>query len=183
MNEAAASLDRFYDTADRLHRIHPGKAVSDAPDGIDEAGTLKELLERFDENFDAVMNDDFNTARAVGCIFDVVRGVNRYLDAMKDRTTPFAGWVVLQFVHLQHVAGDVLGIFGSCAEDYISRSAKRITTSKGIDPAVIERLIEERKQARAAKDFARADDIRRELTDKGVEIKDRPGGTTEWRFK
>lgn len=183
MNEAATSLGRFYDTVERLHRIHPGKSVSDVPDGFQEAKDAKKMMEGFDQKFEIAMDDDFNTAKAIGLVFEAVRAINRYLDKSGDNVTPFAGWMVLQFVHVQHLVGDVLGIFGSCADDFIERSTNRAKASRGIDPAEIEKLIAERKRARASRDFAGADEIRKELTEKGVEIKDRPDGATEWRFK
>ena len=52
----------------------------------------------------------------------------------------------------------------------------------GIDPADIDALIEERTAARAAKDWARADAIRAELTDKHIEVRDGAGGA-EWRVR
>ena len=181
MSEAEASLGRFYETAERIGRIHPGKAVSEKPDDFPEAKVVKEALASFDDRFSQSMNDDFNTAGAIGVVFETVRVVNRYLDALADTPTSFAGWVVLQFTHLQHVAGDVLGVFGSDAADYRRRTMERARAARGVNATWIDQLIEERRQARAAKDFPRADAIRRQLAEKGVEIKDRPDGTTEWR--
>ena len=183
IDEAAVSLDRFYDTADRIHRIHPGKSTSDVPEEFGEAKDLKDFLTKFDSEFELAMNDDFNTARVVGLIFEAVRATNKYLDRNGDRATPFAGWVVLQFTHVQHIVGDVLGIFGSCAEEYKSRTTERASASKGIDPIEIEKLIADRKTARHAKDFSKADAVRDELAAKGIEIKDRPDGSTEWKIK
>ena len=182
MSEAAASLGRFYETAERVGRIHPGKAVTDEPDDFPEAKAVKGAITSFDDRFSQAMDDDFNTAGAIGVVFDTIRVVNRYLDASGDAPTSFAGWVVLQYIHLQHVAGDVLGGFGSDAADFRRRTMERATSARGIDAAWIEGLIEERKQARAAKDFSRADAIRRQLAEKGVEIKDRPDGTTKWQM-
>jgi len=183
MNKTAASLKRFYETAERLYRIHPGKNVSDVPDGSDEALEIKELFEKFDANFEKSMNDDFNTAMAIGHVFEIVRGVNKYLDVIGERTTPFSGWIVLQLVHVQHVIGDVLGVFGSSSESYRKRAEVRTSAFSGITEDEIERLIVQRKDARAGKDFRRADEIRDELAAKNVEIKDLPGGITTWRFK
>lgn len=59
------------------------------------------------------MNDDFNTARAVALAFDIVRLANRYLDKIDGKNTPFTGWSVLQFMSIQELLGETLGIFGS----------------------------------------------------------------------
>ncbi|MFH0799485.1 MAG: cysteine--tRNA ligase [Pseudomonadota bacterium] len=183
MAEAAASLDRFYDTADRLQRIHPGKAASDVPDCGEAGVAVKEALEKFDGRFEAAMDDDFNTAMVTGQVFEAVRLVNRYLDEMGSKPTPFVGWVARKFKHVQHTLGEVLGLFGSEASEYAKRTTARAGVSRGVDPQEIEKLIAERKAARSAKDFKRSDAIRAELASKGVEIKDRPDGTTEWKLR
>lgn len=182
MSEAGTSLDRFYETAERLHNVHPGKATSDVASTAEEK-ELKEGLEKFDERFEAAMDDDFNTAKAIGYVFDVVRLVNKYLDSAGDHCTPFTGWSLLKFVHVQHVAGDVLGIFDSRPEKYRSRVQAMKGASKGIDPAKVDELIAKRAEARKSKDFKAADAVRDELAGMGVEIKDRPDGTTEWKLK
>ncbi len=181
IEEAEVSLNRFYEASERVHAIHPGKAASDLPDESSGALAVKEALTIFDERFYAAMDDDFNTARAVGVIFETVRAVNRYLDGADEHPTSFAGWVVLQFTHMQHVADDVLGIFGSDAKDYRSRGIERVSLGRGIDAEWVEGMLKKRREARKSKDFASADAIRDELAEKGVEIKDRPDGTTEWR--
>ncbi|MFA4873801.1 MAG: cysteine--tRNA ligase [bacterium] len=182
MEEATVSLTRFYDTVARLHEIHPGKAVSDEPD-IDEGRELKQALMNFEQRFDESMDDDFNTARAIGLIFDAVRLTNRYLDAAEGKSSTFAGWAVLQFMHLQHVADEALGAFGSDPMAFRRRTQERAHSRAGVDPKEVEWLISERKSARAARDFAHADELRKQLSDLGVEIKDRPDGTTEWRLR
>ncbi|MFH1830059.1 MAG: cysteine--tRNA ligase [Pseudomonadota bacterium] len=183
MEEASASLDRFYETAERLGKIHPGKSASEDAGDAPEAKELKEALDKFDEKFDEAMDDDFNTARAVGLVFEVVKLTNKYLDTIKEACTPFAGWVLLKFSHMQQIAGDVLGIFSSDPKEYDKRAHKRVKEAKGVDTDLVERLIQERKNARSNKDFKRADVIRDELAKMGVEIKDRPDNTTEWKLR
>jgi cysteinyl-tRNA synthetase len=181
--EAAGSLDRFYDTAERLHAIHPGKASSDDAGRRPEAQELKASLSTFEERFDAAMDDDFNTARAVGLAFEVVRLANRYLDVAGSECSAFAGWVVLKFSEMQHLLGEVLGVFGTDPAHYHERAQRRVQAAKGVDPEAVERLIGERAAARKARDFAAADAIRKQLDELGVEIKDKPDGATEWKLR
>lgn len=182
MGEASSSLERFYETAERLHDVHPGKATSDAASTPEER-ELKEALEKFDERFDQAMDDDFNSAKAIGYVFDVVRLVNRYLDSAGDHRTPFSGWALLKLVHVQHVAGDVLGVFGSEPKEYRLNTQRKKEAASGVDSSQVEKLIAKRAEARKSKDFKSADSVRDELAKMGVEIKDRPDGTTEWKLK
>jgi len=182
MDEASASLDRFYEAAERLHGVHPGKATSDKAQ-TDEERELKESIEGFDARFDESMDDDFNTARAIGLVFEVVRLVNKYLDSSGDHRTAFAGWALLKFVHMQHMVGDVLGVFESEPKAYRIRTQKKKEAASGVDAAWVDELIAKRAAARKSKDFATADSVRDELAARGVEIKDRPDGTTEWKLK
>ena len=129
------------------------------------------------------MSDDFNTAGAIGVVFDIVRSMNRYLDSIDDRHTPFSGWVMLKFARLQHTLDEVLGIFGSDPADYLSRMKEKGAAGAGVDAAKVEALIAERKSVRKSKDFKRADEIRYELGQLGVELKDNPDGTTTWKMK
>jgi cysteinyl-tRNA synthetase len=183
MEESKTGLDRFYETALRAHRIHPGKGGGVPDADSPEAEELKEKLLDFDRKFDDAMNDDFNTAEAIGVGFDLVRSFNRYLDAIGTSQTPFSGWAVLQFMHVQHVLGEVLGVFGSDPTDYQRRTKEKGTATAGVDADRVEKLIEERKTARKSKDFKRADEIRAKLDSLGVELKDRPDGATEWKMK
>jgi cysteinyl-tRNA synthetase len=174
MAEAEAALDRFYDTAERALK---GVGEGSGPKG---GGELKKALGEFEGRFDAAMDDDFNTAMAVGLVFDVVRLTNKFLDAAGDAAP---AWIAEGFSNVQGVAGEVLGVFGSDPADYRARTHARAQAASGVDTAEVERLIAERADARKSKDFARADAIRDELTKLGVEFKDKPDGTTEWRLR
>ncbi|HPW44986.1 MAG TPA: cysteine--tRNA ligase [bacterium] len=183
MEEAQSSLDRFYETAARLGAVHPGKTVNEKPDDFDEARDFKKALESFESSFREDMNDDFNTARAVALAFDIVRLANRYLDKIDGKNTPFTGWSVLQFMSIQELLGETLGIFGSSPDEYRRRSITRQSLARGINVTEVKRLIEERREARLSKNFAESDRIRKELSEMGVEIKDLPDGKTDWKIK
>jgi len=174
MAEAEVSLDRFYETAERAAKCE------DATDESKDGAELKEALAGFEGRFDAAMDDDFNTAMAVGQLFEIVRLTNKYLDVAGSGA---AVWVTEGFSNVQRVAGEVLGVFGSDPAEYKSRSHERIQTKSGVDTAEVEHLIAERARARKAKDFAKADSVRDKLAKMGVDIKDRPDGTTEWRLR
>jgi cysteinyl-tRNA synthetase len=78
--------------------------------------------------------------------------------------------------------GDVLGILTETPSQFFAKQKAELLEQKGIDEAVVERLITERTEARENKDWARADQIREELSAMNILIEDRTEGTI-WRVK
>jgi cysteinyl-tRNA synthetase len=116
----------------------------------------------FGERFRAAMDDDFNTALALSVMADVRQALNKD----KDRSAYLAG--------LLKSFGSVLGLFEQDAEIFLAGD------SDDVDGAEIDALIVERNQARADKNWARADEIRDQLTEMGIVIED-AAGKTSWR--
>ena len=119
------------------------------------------------------MDDDFNTAKAVGIAFESGRELRRCLDG-----DDLAG--ARRAFGLIRAVGAGLGLFlkdpGEFLESLRSRGVDRV----GVDPAEVESLIEQRLEARRQKDFATSDRIRDELAGRGILLEDGPDGTT-WR--
>jgi cysteinyl-tRNA synthetase len=125
---------------------------------------LRKLLSREEREFEKAMDDDLNTPRALAAVHRAARAVNRAIDqgevSMKDAAT-----IHVFFSHLDKV----LGILG-----------ERVETQELSEGA--ERLIRERDQARANKDWATADRLRKELFAMGIVVEDTPTGTV-WKRK
>ena len=113
--------------------------------------------------FKAAMDDDFNTPVAVSVLFELANHVNKTADAAAAQL-------------LKSLAG-VLGLLERSASEFLQAGGQ----ASDIDVAQIEALIEQRKAAKAAKDFAQADAIRAQLTEMGIAIEDKAGGVVEWR--
>jgi len=131
--------------------------------------------------FRAAMDDDFNTSAAVAALSELATEANRGKDARA------AGQL--------KALGGLLGLLQQDPETYFkSRTRYRAaTTASGLtlevigaasalDSAAIEARIAERAAAKQARDYARADRIRAELREAGVELDDKPGGVTSWRY-
>ena len=150
-------LERILTAADNLNHLIEGKEVQEANEAE------KELLKRTKEyisRFEAAMEDDFNTADAVSAIFELVKFINTnsstentsgYLQALKDTLVKYC---------------DILGINAERKKELLDQD--------------IEALIEERQQARKARNFARADEIRNELLEKGIILEDTREGV-KWK--
>jgi cysteinyl-tRNA synthetase len=182
LEEARTGLSRFYEALAQLD-----KALDKADAGVEQGAVPESLTEpverltQLEERFRSAMDDDFNTALAIGHMFDAVRAINRIL--AEENTLNGQMQVVLakgrdDLLRL----GDVLGLFGSVPEAWLTLSAREGLDESGLSAADIDALIVARREARASRDFARADQIRDELAAKGVQLLDGPEGTT-WKMK
>jgi cysteinyl-tRNA synthetase len=117
------------------------------------------------------MDDDCNTARALGIVFETVRDLNRMVDA--GQTTELAAT-------RRDLAtiGAVLGVMNEPPDLFLQERARRGLEQTHLTTAAIEQLIAERNAARKARDFKRADAIRSQLAERGVLLQDTPTGTT-----
>ena len=119
----------------------------------------KEQLAGYDkyrQDFIRVMDDDLNTADAISAVFELITAINT---AVKDGATKeFAQKSLKTLMEF----ADVLGLLQGKADE-------------GVDPE-IQKLVDERQEARKAKNFARADEIRDLLKEKGITFKDTPQG-------
>ncbi|NEV61513.1 cysteine--tRNA ligase [Thiorhodococcus minor] len=122
----------------------------------------------FRERFSAAMDDDFNTPVALSVLFDLVREINRVRDEDGARAAALGA-------ELRGLGG-VLGILQSDPEVFLRGES----TSDGLSDAEIDALIEQRRAARAAKNWAEADRVRDQLTQAGIILEDGASGTT-WR--
>jgi cysteinyl-tRNA synthetase len=147
-----------------------------------EARDIFDRIETLEERFGEAMDDDFNTAQAIGHMFDVVRGMNRIVGFKEYSECPLL-LVALRDARRQLLKlGEVLGLFTSDPATWLGRTQAEGLQETGLAPDEIERLIAERRQARLERNFARADAIRDELAAKGIELLDAKERTT-WKVK
>jgi cysteinyl-tRNA synthetase len=182
MAEMENSLSRVYQTLARLDALfekYP-PPPSSSP-GLKEME--KELMDKAETlmgRFTEALDDDFNTARAIGYLFDLVTSMNRVLDPSEnDPKETTLVCLAKAREELKRAAG-VLGMLGISPKDFFAFKKEKALQEAQVDPAQIEKLVEERSQARQAKNWARADEIREQLKKWNVIVEDRPEGTI-WR--
>ena len=126
------------------------------------------------------MDDDFNTGGGIAALFDLVRALNKFVDDEKledpKKQTPEKLDTLKQGAVVLRELCSTLGLFRKPPQVQAASSDDELTGE------LMELLIELRAEARKKKDFATADQIRNRLTEIGVIIEDRPGGT-EWSRK
>ncbi len=167
---AAASLERLYQSLDRLLEKAAGSAAA-------EPCSLDDRIEAWRQNFIVAMDDDFNSAAAVAVLFEVSKEINRWLDEEEVSDKPQAAARVAGF--LREIGGP-LGLLQEEPRDFLQRKTGSVTEQ--FDAAEIESLIAERAIARKERNWAEADRIRDLLDEQGVVLKDSTKGT-KWQRK
>lgn len=157
MDAAASGLERIRNAAENLNHLRKN---SDLQSMTDEEGELWKGSEVFVEKFEKAMDDDFNTADAISAIFELVKYCNTNVKEGSSRELSDS-----LYQRMEQLC-DVLGIILAREEEVLDEE--------------IERLIEERQAARKEKNFARADEIRAILSDKGIVLEDTREGV-KWK--
>lgn len=185
LEEAQSGLERIYSCLAALDDILNGPAQSAelaVLENLSQVGLeLQEKVDAFNSRFVEAMDDDFNTAQALGVLFETVRGANRFLAETKE-FTPLSLSLIAHVRHLFVEAGEVLGLFATPPSTWLEGIKAAKTGRIDITADEIERLIAERVEARAARDFKRGDEIRDLLLAKGIVLLDSAQGTT-WNVK
>jgi cysteinyl-tRNA synthetase len=124
------------------------------------------------------MDDDLNTAAALGHVFGIMRLANRVMDDKGvNKLAPARDLLET----IRAAAGrwyDTLGLFGREPAEFLEELRMKRLTRKGIHLDLVAGKLAERVTARAHKDFAATDAIRAELAALGVEVRDTPDGQT-----
>lgn len=175
LSEVRSGLIRIYRTLQRLEEIiGPYKTRSK---GIITPFLSKSDGDDFKGHFIKVMDDDLNTAAGLALIFDKVRDINRIIDS-SDKSKDIKSQLIKERSGLLD-CGKVLGLL----EEEPTQFFKEIIKAPSeMSTEEIEKMIRERDEAREAKDWAKADAIREELSKKGIILEDGSEGTS-WRFK
>ena len=157
MESSKNALERITEAAARLRDRQAAATVQEATE--DEKKLMQEEA-AFVTKFEESMDDDFNTADALAAVFELVKFANT--NVKEGSSKEFTGHTLEVMTKLC----DVLGLTLEKKEEILDEE--------------IENLIAERQAARKAKDFARADEIRGLLLDKGIELKDTREGV-KWK--
>jgi cysteinyl-tRNA synthetase len=160
LEAAAKAVSRLVELRERVRAAADGAA--------DGEGELSEAAVRARAAFEAAMDDDLNVSEALAAMFGLVREANQILDRSGPDAPPGANAVLAVLDDFDRVFG-VLSLADREGADVDDETA-----------AWIESMIESRRAAREARDFAEADRIRDELLDRGIVLEDTPAGT-RWK--
>ena len=135
-------------------------------------------LDTIAQSFTEAMEDDLNTAGALGHVFSAVRLAGRVCEDKNLRKSEGGQAFFNKFKALFADWSGILGIFGHNPEAFLTELRDNRAARAGIDPAKVQELLDARQAARKDKDFAKSDAIRDELLAMNVEVKDTPQGAT-----
>lgn len=190
IEEVAKGLETFYRFFKRYEKVLDTSFYSRAAatsrkkgdSGIIRGTPESDQISDYRTKFLEFMDDDFNTGGAVGVLFDLLRMLNRFIDDSKLESMGKAKESVEQLYSISVLEygasvlrelGLTLGLFREPPEEKQSSGQSELVSR------LMTLLIELRAAARKNKDFATADKIRKDLTEFGITLEDRPGGT-EW---
>src|SRR5208337_3611661 len=188
------TFDGLTQAANSVERLRNFKLRLETSQFADDNNIIiAEIAERTSAEMRAALNDDLNTARALGAIFDMVRDVNAAADAgeVRQANVPRLLEVLRQFEEIFAVLKDDDAVKVRATvewakqeglEDKISEQTAELAKAAALSDADIERLVGEHSQARKARDFARSDAIRAELAEQGVVLENTKDGV-RWKRK
>jgi cysteinyl-tRNA synthetase len=179
--DALAMLSRLYEAREKAEAMQG----SDAADRVvadlgADAKAVWELGQSFSERFYAAMDQDFNTALALGHLFELARAVNRFAAHKKAKSR--GGPVVAPARAAFALVTEAIGLLATTPQSFHEEVKHKRLTALGLDRAEVERLLGERDEARKTKDWKRADAIRADLSARSIEVLDLPEGV-EWRVR
>ena len=157
MESSKNALERIQTAVDNLKFL---AEHAPAQEMTPEEAAKAEEAAKYEKAFDDSMDDDFNTADAIAAIFDLVKFANTTADEKSSKA-----YAEVLREKIQGLC-DIMGLITEKKEELLDED--------------IEKLIEERQAARKAKNFARADEIRAELLEKGIVLEDTREGV-KWK--
>ena len=159
MEAAKSGYERIVTSVSNLNYLMEN-ASSDQTALTDEEKSLLNEAKNYVARFNEAMDDDFNTADAISVIFELVKFANTHADASK--SIDFITELKKEIIELSEICGLI------------------VEKKEELLDSDIEKLIEDRQTARKEKNFARADEIRKELLDKGIVLEDTREGV-KWK--
>ena len=175
IKEASVGLERLYAALSSLEELERSGG---------EISSLPEELSNQEMRFREAMDDDFNTPKGLAIMFEASRAINRIHsesggnkekipspDLLEKARKELLGW-----------AQDVFGILNETSQDFLERARKSGAIELGISEDEIRELLDQRAEARKARNFKLADEIRDKLLSWGILIEDGPKGSI-WRVK
>ena len=166
-------MEYFYETLRKRADARLGAKVP-------ASGPLHGDPSRFRREFEAAMDDDFNTPGGLAALSGLFAAMNELLDKPPVQDKAMVARTLHALREDVRALSPALGLFEDVPDAWLLRRRDRAVAERGIDVAQVQSLLEARTEARKSKDFARADVLRAELGALGVKMTDTAAGTA-WK--
>ena len=183
-NEAEKAVEKIKNTMGNIEFLVKQAEKLSGSDSGEEAtadiiSRLESFTERLESDFGKSMDDDFNSAKAIGDIFEFIKRINSIIQKPDFKiSTSLKSSLCRAYEKIEEL-GKILGLN---FKREIIETTKNLEDRARIKKEDIEKLIKDRETARENKDFKKADEIRDYLYLKGIILEDRKEGTV-WKFK
>ncbi len=179
--EALGMLARLYEAVEvgsRMGGLGPAEAAAAelGPDALE----VLQLGRSFQRHFLAALDEDFNTAKALGHAFELARAINRLSN--HKRANARGGTVVAPALDALRLLGPALGLLAGTPATFAEEVKARRLPALGLTSEKVEAMLADRTGARMRKDWAEADRLRAELDGAGIVVMDRADGS-DWRVR
>ncbi|GFH62408.1 MAG: Zn-dependent M48 family peptidase [Candidatus Desulfovibrio kirbyi] len=172
LDNAEKALYRMYSSLLEAHRALAGtqREKTALPDN------LRDEWRALHQAFNDALDDDINTALALGHVFSQARIVNRLFENKHLRVSEAAGSIFEEFLQRALDWNTQLGLFGVNPHDFLNELRALRAKRAKLDIAEVEATLQERRRAREQKDFEKSDRLRNRLHVLGVSVQDTPEG-------
>lgn len=174
MQDAAAGLERLYQCIATIDSLHNESGAVESVISTKD----KQKLESVEARFQQAMDNDFNTAQAQGIFFDTSKTLNRLAKALPKIAAETDMTLLRQTAATLKKLARIMGLLTEDATSFLQNRKEELVAALDIDVETIERKIAERLESRRNKDWQRSDEIRDELLEKKIVLKDSAEGTT-----
>lgn len=152
--------------------------ASQAPSDPGLPPDFQKVIDDAKTGLEAALDDDFNTAEAMARLFEVVRAFNNIVRT-PGPVTPKKSAVAKAFLMWTQRFGNLMSLFAEPPASFLRFLDDMLLKRKNVERSAVDQLVKARSEARATKDFAKADELRKQLTEMGIMVQDTPQGS-EW---
>lgn len=178
LRDTQSALHRYYSAIRKCQALIATPFAPETPQGAGEQAAVAHG-EKFQSLWIEAMEDDFNTARVMGLVFEYVRLINGMTDRKGFKLNVVSHKACEWFLKNMKELSSILNILGEDCDSFLLDLRTRVLAERQLEESAIQGLITQRIEARKNKDFKTADDIRKKLSELGIEIRD-SADKTEW---
>jgi len=171
VDRAVANLARIYSALAVAESLLAGQ-----PEGVTPEAGFEKLTQEAWQKVTEALNDDFGTPNVMAALFEVVRQFNNQVKR-GIKANPAVLGKAQSFLGFARKLGQLLAMFQEPAQEFLGRLDDMLLVRMNLQRELIDQLVAERSQARSSKDFAKSDEIRKQLTAMGISVSDLPEGS------